>query len=76
MIHDTLVSFWTPVEARQMPKHSRKQDRLQLMPMAVKPATDTQMNLKKAVVKELIDLDYMREGGGGGEKPSDMIDST
>ena len=37
-----------------MPKHSRKQDRLQSMPMVVKPAVETPMDLKKAVVKELI----------------------
>ena len=37
-----------------MPKHSRKQDRLQSMPMVVKPAAETPMCVKKAVVKELI----------------------
>ena len=37
-----------------MPKHLRKQDRLQSMPMVVKPAVETPMDLKKAVVKELI----------------------
>ena len=37
-----------------MPKCLRKQDRLQSMPMVVKPAAETPMCVKKAVVKELI----------------------
>ena len=37
-----------------MPKRFRNQDRWQLMPMVVKPAVETPMDLKKAVVKELI----------------------
>ena len=37
-----------------MPKRLRKQERLQSMPMVVKPAAETPMCVKKAVVKELI----------------------
>ena len=44
------------VEQRHMPKRSRKDDRAKSMPMSVeiKPAAETPMAFKKAIVRQLI----------------------
>ena len=51
-----------------MPKRSRNKDRRQSMPMVVKPAVETPMELKQAIVKELI-------RGEGHSTQKEMIES-